>query len=229
MAKLFIFLVFSCFVIVASFVHGSHAVQFTVTNTALGTPGGDRFRAEVGAPYARTVLNSSTTFIWRLLQENAPADRKNIQTVSMFVDDMDGVAYTSNDQIHVSARWFQGLTGDVRRGISGVLYHEMTHVWQWNGNGQAPGGLIEGVADYVRLKAGYVPSHWVKPGQGNRWDQGYDVTARFLDYCNGLKPGFVAQLNKLMRNGYNDNFFVQLLGKPVNQLWADYKAKFNTN
>ncbi|MCI04169.1 peptidase M, partial [Trifolium medium] len=25
----------------------------------------------------------------------------------------------------------------------GVLYHEMTHVWQWNGNGQANGGLIE--------------------------------------------------------------------------------------
>ncbi|KAK6946046.1 basic secretory protein [Dillenia turbinata] len=30
----------------------------------------------------------------------------------------------------------------------------MNHVWQWSGNGQAPGGLIEGFADYTRLKAG---------------------------------------------------------------------------
>ncbi|KAF5814083.1 hypothetical protein HanPI659440_Chr03g0112451 [Helianthus annuus] len=105
-----------------------------------------------------------------------------------------------------------------------TLYHEMTHIWQWNGKGQAPGGLIEGIADYVRLKAGYAPSHWVQPGQGDRWDQGYDVTARFLDYCNGLRDGFVAELNKKMRDGYNDGFFVDLLGKTVDQLWAEYKA-----
>lgn len=65
-----------------------------------------------------------------------------------------------------------------------------------------------------------------KPGQGQKWDQGYDVTARFLDYCESLKGGFVAQLNKLMRSGYSDQFFVQLLGKTVNQLWKDYKAKY---
>ncbi|CAI9101950.1 OLC1v1000123C1 [Oldenlandia corymbosa var. corymbosa] len=228
MAKLSIILV-SCLVSLAAIMQGSHAVQYTVTNTAASTPGGARFQTQIGAPYALTVLTSSTTFIWRTFQENTPADRKNVLTVSVFVDDMDGVAYTSNNQIHVSARYIGGYSGDVRREITGVLYHEMAHVWQWNGNGQAPGGLIEGIADYVRLKAGYAPSHWVKPGQGDRWDQGYDVTARFLDYCNGLKPGFVAQLNKMMRTGYNDGYFVQLLGKPVTQLWVDYKAKFSTN
>ena len=48
----------------------------------------------------------------------------------------------------------------------------------------------------------------------------------FLDYCDGLKNGFVAQLNKQMRTGYSDQFFVQLLGKTVDQLWQDYKAKY---
>jgi len=139
---------------------------------------------------------------------------------------MDGVAYTSNNEIHLSARYVNSYGGDLRKEITGVLYHEMTHVWQWNGNGQANGGLIEGIADYVRLKANYAPSHWVKPGQGNKWDQGYDVTARFLDYCDSLRSGFVAELNKLMRNGYSDQFFVQLLGKTVNQLWTEYKAKY---
>jgi hypothetical protein len=110
--------------------------------------------------------------------------------------------------------------------VTGVLYHETAHVWQWNGQGQANGGLIEGIADYVRLKAGYAPGHWVKPGAGDRWDQGYDVTARFLDYCDSLKPGFVAQLNAKMKGGYSDDLFKQILGKSVQQLWKDYKAKY---
>jgi hypothetical protein len=189
-------------------------------------PGGVRFRDQIGAQYATQTLDSATQFIWKVFQQNTPADRKTVQKVSPFVDDMDGVAYTSNNEIHLSARYVNSYSGDLKNEITGVLYHEMTHVWQWNGNGQANGGLIEGIADYVRLKANYAPSHWVKPGQGNKWDQGYDVTARFLDYCNGLRNGFVAELNKLMRNGYSDQFFVQLLGKTVDQLWKDYKAKY---
>ncbi|KAB1206427.1 hypothetical protein CJ030_MR7G000117 [Morella rubra] len=109
---------------------------------------------------------------------------------------MDGVAYASNNEIH------------------------------WNDNQAAPVGLTEGIADFVRLKAGYAASHWVQPGQGDRWDQGYDVTARFSDYCTSLKSGFVADLNTRLRNGYNVNYFVELLGKSVDQLWSDYKAKY---
>jgi len=38
-----------------------------------------------------------------------------------------------------------------------VIYHEVAHSWQWFGAAdRVPGGLIEGIADYVRLKAGYV-------------------------------------------------------------------------
>ncbi|CAI9304148.1 unnamed protein product [Lactuca saligna] len=202
----------------------SSAVDYSVTNRAAATPGGVKFNNVIGAAYTTQTLGSATSFIWTTFQQNTAADRKNVAQVNVFIDDMDGVAYTSGNEIHVSARYIQGYSGDVKTEITGVLYHEMTHVWQWNGNGQAPGGLIEGIADYVRLKAGYAPSHWVRPGQGNKWDQGYDVTARFLDYCNGRRSGFVAELNKKMRNGYNDGYFVDLLGKSVAQLWAEYKA-----
>ncbi|XP_021753418.1 uncharacterized protein LOC110718815 [Chenopodium quinoa] len=204
------------------------AVTYSVTNSAANTPGGTRFNNEVGTAYARQTLSSATDFIWRTFQQTNPADRKsNVQQVSLIVESMQGVAYTINDQIHLSANYVQSYSGNVKTEVTGVLYHEVTHVWQWTGNGQAPGGLIEGVADYVRLKAGYAPSHWVKPGQGDRWDQGYDVTARFLDYCNSLRNGFVAELNKKMRGGYSDAYFTDLLGKSVNQLWNDYKARFN--
>lgn len=205
----------------------TNAVEYTVTNRAETTPGGIRFTKEIGQDYTKQTSDSATTFIWRIFQQNTPADRKNVDRVSLFIDDMDGVAYASNNEIHISARYIGSYSGNVKEEITGVIYHEMTHIWQWNGNGGAPGGLIEGIADYVRLKARFVPSHWVKPGQGDRWDQGYDVTARFLDYCNSLRNGFVAELNKKLKDGYSANFFVDLLGKTVDQLWSEYKAANN--
>lgn len=126
----------------------------------------------------------------------------------------------------MGADYINGIQGDIKTDFNGVLYHEMVHVWQWSGSG-TPSGLIEGIADFVRLKAGYAPSHWVQPGGGDRWDQGYDVTARFLDYCEGLRSGFVAELNKKIRDTYSADYFVQLLGKNVDQLWSEYKAQYS--
>ncbi|KAB5541287.1 hypothetical protein DKX38_014261 [Salix brachista] len=202
------------------------AVDYTVTNRATGTAGGARFNTDIGVDYSKQTLASATDFIWRTFQQTNAADRKDIQTVNLFIDVMGGVAYAVNNEIHVSDSYIGGYSGDVKKEITGVLYHEMAHIWQWNGNGQAPGGLIEGIADFVRLKANYAPSHWVQPGQGDKWDQGYDVTAKFLDYCNDLKNGFVAELNKKMRTGYSAQYFVDLLGKTVDQLWVDYKARY---
>jgi hypothetical protein len=202
------------------------AVDYTVTNRASATAGGARFTRDIGVDYSKQTLASATDFIWRTFQQSNAADRKNVQTVNLFIDVMGGVAYATNNEIHVSNDYIGNYSGDVRREITGVLYHEMAHIWQWNGNGQTPGGLIEGIADFVRLKANYAPSHWVQAGQGDRWDQGYDVTAKFLDYCNGLRNGFVAELNKKMKTGYSAQYFVDLLGKTVDQLWKDYKAKY---
>ena len=202
------------------------AVDYTVTNRASATSGGARFTRDIGVDYSKQTLASATDFIWRTFQQSNAADRKNVQTVNLFIDVMGGVAYATNNEIHVSNDYIGNYSGDVRREITGVLYHEMAHIWQWNGNGQTPGGLIEGIADFVRLKANYAPSHWVQAGQGDSWDQGYDVTAKFLDYCNGLRNGFVAKLNKKMKTGYNAQYFVDLLGKTVDQLWKDYKAKY---
>ncbi|XP_059644211.1 uncharacterized protein LOC132285980 [Cornus florida] len=216
----------SSLVIILAAMQGIHAVEYNVTNNSTT---GSRYSNEIGDDYSKQTLMSATSFIWGLFQQNCTeGDRKDVKTVSFFIENMDGVAYAENNEIHLSANYIEGYSGDLKREFNGVIYHEMTHIWQWNGDGKADiGGLIEGIADYVRLKADYAPSHWVQPGQGARWDQGYDVTARFLDYCDSLRNGFVADLNKKMKNAYSDNYFVELLGKTVDQLWIDYKAKYN--
>ncbi|XP_022148711.1 uncharacterized protein LOC111017306 [Momordica charantia] len=203
------------------------AVEYTITGNAGGTPGGVRFNNEIGAIYSRQTLEAATNFIWNIFRQSTAADRKNVQTVTLFIDrDYNGVAFADNNQIHISASYIAGYGGDLKREITGILYHEMTHVWQWNGNPSAPGWVIEGIADYVRLKSGYIPGHWVRPGGGRSWEEGYDKTARFFEYLDGRRSGFVAELNRRLRTGYSPDYFVQLLGKPVNQLWAEYKAAF---
>lgn len=205
---------------------GIHALDFVVNNSAEGSDGGTRFDSEIGRANAAKIMDAATQFIWQTFAQQSSADRKNVQTVTLFVESMSGVAYASNDQIHLSAEYVANYQGDVKNEITGVLYHEMTHVWQWNGKGGAPSGLIEGIADYVRLTAGFAPSHWVKPGSGDKWDHGYDVTAYFLQYCDTVASGFVAQMNWKLRDGWDLVFFNDLTGKSVDELWKDYKAKY---
>ncbi|CAA0826466.1 Plant basic secretory protein (BSP) family protein [Striga hermonthica] len=220
MAKLLLIISFLA-ILLAS--RGILAIDYTFTNTTVSR----KFDKEIGKNYTLQIMNESTTFIWKTFNQTSPADRKSVQNVSLFIDVMKGVAYTIDNQIHFSAGYIQNYSGNVSNEFTGILYHEMTHVWQYDGKGRAPSGLIEGIADFVRLKANLAPKHWVKPGDGDKWNQGYDVTAYFLDYCNDQKKGFVAELNKMMKDGFSKKYFQALLGKTVNELWKEYKTIYN--
>ncbi|TVT97544.1 hypothetical protein EJB05_57207, partial [Eragrostis curvula] len=203
------------------------AVTFDVKNNATATLGGERFDLDYGLDYAGQVLSAAAFFTWGVFNQTCPADRRPNDRVSLVVTDADGIAFTDGSTIVLNAGYVYNYTGDVKTEVTGVLFHESVHVWQWGlQDYDAHWWIFEGVADFVRLKAGYIPAHWVQPGQGSSWDKGYDVTARFLDYCDSLSPGFVAVLNSKLKDGYSDGYFVQILGKCVQELWQDYKAKY---
>lgn len=90
------------------------------------------------------------------------------RSVTLVLRDMDGVAYTTSleidddhKEIHLSTKYIERQSESRQEEeIMGVLVHEMVHCWQHSGLGSAPVGLTEGVADWVRLKAGYAPPHW---------------------------------------------------------------------
>ncbi|PNT67621.1 uncharacterized protein LOC100829117 [Brachypodium distachyon] len=205
------------------------AVTFEVSNTASSTAGGQRFDQAFGLDYSKQVLSDASTFIWAIFNQPSEADRRPVDTVTLVVEDIgERIAFTIGNGIHLGAQYVGGISGDVKTEVSGVLYHEAVHVWQWGlQDYDVHPWIFEGIADYVRLKADYVPGHWVAAGGGDKWDKGYDVTARFLDYCDSLKAGFVAEMNGKLRDGYSDDYFVQILGKSVEQLWNDYKAKYS--
>lgn len=153
---------------------------------------------------------------------------------------MDGVAYTTgidldpeqHKEIHFSSHYIASISPDRRsHEIEGVIIHELVHCYQYNGHGHAPGGLIEGVADWVRLGAGLAPPHWQKGDEvKGKWDAGYQHTAYFLQYLEErFGEGTVRRLNEGLRTSkYEEkSFWTGILGRPVEQLWEDYKKQAN--
>ncbi|KAL3675429.1 hypothetical protein R1sor_025377 [Riccia sorocarpa] len=198
------------------------AINFSVDNAALNTPGGQRFDKELGNDAMIGVLQNAQAFI-----ENAfsMAPTKNIAQVTLHVESFDGVAFSYfGGDIHLSSDYVEnnnpGNSQALKTEITGVLYHEETHVLQ-NSNG-APSGVIEGVADFIRLRAGYAV--WERR-QGGKWDDGYSTTAFFFDWIDSTQTDdFVNKLNqKLGITPWNVNFFVDLTGKDVDTLWQEYQ------
>ncbi|CAN0927032.1 hypothetical protein LINGRAHAP2_LOCUS35655 [Linum grandiflorum] len=208
---------------------GIFPVTYTVHNIANHTLGGARFNKQIGPQTAVITMAAATNFTWTIFNQTAnhPTERKNITEITLFIDCEDVAAETKNTTIHLSAGFIGGYARNLRRQFNGVMYQEVAGIWQWDARGQAPAGLVSGIAHFVRLQARYGTVEFAKPGEGDRWDQGNGVTARFLGYCEKMKKGFVGELNKKMRHGYTDGFFLDLLGKSVDHLWSNYKEKFH--
>lgn len=188
------------------------------------------------------------------------------RSVTVFLRDYSGVAYTTgtelddaHKEIHVSLPYIQHCTSgpsakdDPLHELVGVLTHELVHCYQHTAPPDShehsdksiprpPGGLIEGIADFVRLKAGLEPPHWKQPlsaaERAPKWDAGYQHTAYFLAWIEDFRvgKGAVGMLNdRLLRVGYVGEkekegtvdqgriaFWKGLFGVGVEQLWEEY-------
>ncbi|KAJ5135418.1 uncharacterized protein N7515_004696 [Penicillium bovifimosum] len=187
------------------------------------------------------------------------------RSVTVFLRDYSGVAYTTgtelddaHKEIHVSLPYIEDCTSgpsakeDPLHELVGVLTHELVHCYQHTAPPDSaetgdekmprpPGGLIEGIADFVRLKAGLEPPHWKRPvsaaDRPPKWDMGYQHTAYFLAWLEDVRVGrgAVGLLNdRLLRVGYlgegeRENvgeqdlpFWKGLFGVGVDDLWEEY-------
>lgn len=175
------------------------------------------------------------------LPRSRPAPRKvhipGTRSVTLILRSMDGVAYTTgldldddHKEIHMSLSYVSHVSssnkGDkskIRHELLGVICHELVHCFQWNALGTAPGGLIEGIADWVRLKAGLGAAHWKK--EHTKWDAGYQTTGYFLDWIeSSYGEGSVRKLNQTLRDTEydEDKFWTSLFGQSVDRLWELY-------
>ncbi|PNY26037.1 Uncharacterized protein TCAP_04031 [Tolypocladium capitatum] len=206
----------------------------------LAHPGAPLFLDSVNATRC---LTTAIANLLRLLYTTPPAGPGSAtvpptRSVTLILRDMSGVAYTTgsdldNDhkEIHFSLSYLEGIpAARAAREIAGVVTHELVHCYQYDGFGTCPGGLIEGVADWVRLRCGLAPPHWVRDAAGS-WDAGYQKTAYFLDYLEGrFGNGLVRRVNEKLRVKKYDEaaFWTELTGASVDVLWKAYGESLKT-
>jgi hypothetical protein len=179
-----------------------------------------------------SILEKAVIGVLNLLytsQSTLPTTR----SVTLVLRDIDGVAYTTgldldddHKEIHFSTKHIERVSGEHReKEIIGVIRHEMVHCWQWNAKGTCPGGLIEGIADFVRLRGDLGPPHWKHSWRDCEWDAGYERTAYFLDYLERrFGYGTVIRINERLRDREYDecSFWIHCCGLEISTLWSDY-------
>jgi hypothetical protein len=186
---------------------------------------------------ASTALATAVQSVLTLLYHTPDYPTTTVPTtrsVTLILRSMGGVAYTTgteldddHKEIHFSLDYIHKAIADDRKTdeIMGVLTHEMVHCYQYNAFGTCPGGLIEGIADWVRLNAKLSPPHWKKEASG-KWDAGYQHTGYFLEYLERrFGKGTIMRLNEKLRieKYHEKKFWTGLCGRPVEQLWGDYQ------
>jgi hypothetical protein len=128
----------------------------------------------------------------------------------------------------------QAKGGDVTQEIRGILLHEMTHMYQnddkalGEGTYAQLGNVIEGIADFVRIRAGYPPAGAV-PSKSGAWDDaGYWKPAFFLLWIDHQYADFLYRLNLSMTAGdgvaWTPDSITDLTGKSVSDLWTGYQG-----
>lgn len=168
-------------------------------------------------------------------------DVPKVRSVTIKLREMDGVAYTTgldldsdHKEIHCSLHYLARNCDQplkFRDETIGVITHEMVHCFQHNCKGTAPGGLIEGIADFVRSRSGLAPPHWKRTPEhrGNKWDDGYEKTAWFLEWLEEIRgAGMISRMNETMgRVVYKEeDFWPELFGETVETLWKRYKESW---
>ncbi|CAK4033942.1 Hypothetical predicted protein [Lecanosticta acicola] len=159
----------------------------------------------------------------------ADSRRPGTRSVTFIIRELDGVAYTigtdldeDHKEIHINLNYIKDKD---RHEILGVICHELVHCFQWNAEGSCPGGLIEGIADWVRLNAGLAAKHWKRSADG-KWDGGYQHTGYFLQYLERrFGPGTVRRINGCLCKGKYDEkqmFEDCCSGHHVDELWKEY-------
>lgn len=176
-----------------------------------------------------------------------------IRSISLHIRSFPGVAYTTtcdpplyynadhragkskesvggtHKAIHFSADYIEKLPEErIQEELLGVILHEMVHCFQYDGAGSVPSGVIEGIADYVRMKGELAPPHWATQRMADRWDAGYATTAYFLDFlCIAVLPDLIPLLNSSLATAqWNDGKLLRdMLGVDVEEVWKGYRVE----
>jgi Peptidase of plants and bacteria len=210
--------------------------KFTLKQTDMG-PKGMLFTEAVNGN-AEAFVQQIGREVCRVLYRRADEVRA-ANAIELNIRDYDGVAAKWGDigdiGVEISTRHLQNVKNegrDVRAEISGILHHEMTHMYQ---NDDKPEGtftglanMYEGIADAVRIRNGFPPAG-AQPDKNGRWqDKAYAGQAFFWLYIDTAQPDFLYKLNATMKGRDGRPWAVTeiqtISGKSADQWWTEYQG-----
>lgn len=125
----------------------------------------------------------------------------------------------------------------IRDEIDGILFHEVTHGYNnspltTDGYGDVGPfwAYTEGLADAVRIGAGFHKTRQPDVDSSREWLGGYTTSGFFLHYVNEMiDPQFLRKFNQSARDlgEYSwswDNAFRSITNRGVQDVWDEYKA-----
>jgi hypothetical protein len=204
-------------------------------------PKGQTFLTAMGGSPASVeqILQGIGRDICRTLYRSA-AEVRPANEIQLTIEDYDGVAGKSGDIgkifVSISTRHIENVKNqgrDVAKEIKGILYHEMTHMYQNDdkpeGNWPGLAAYYESDADAVRIRFGFAPDGCRPGNKGGRWEQ--------KSYCSGgwwwlwvdtKHPDFLYKLNILMKGrdmkAFTPEDATAIAGVSLDALWTEYKT-----
>ncbi|XP_008782150.2 uncharacterized protein LOC103701759 [Phoenix dactylifera] len=181
---------------------------------------------------SRLILNSSD-FIERVLYPSELYPRKPVRRVTLQL-----AIQNLNEFVSVSSGRRPGdfvilvspsvmAEANVQISMASAVQRGMAQVWLWNGRGGAPPSLLNAMAEYLTMAARLI--HHLKPNdfsiasKTSCWgDRSYIDDARFLQYCEEQRHGFIARLNRAMQGQWDEHMVDSALGSPSRQLCSAY-------
>jgi hypothetical protein len=121
--------------------------------------------------------------------------------------------------------------------IDGILFHELTHGYNNSplttdqyGNGGPFWAYTEGIADAVRIGAGFHKTRQPDVNNPRKWLGGYTTSGFFLHYVSEkIDPEFLLKFNQSAKDlgDYSwswDNAFKSITNRGVQDVWDEYKT-----
>ncbi|CAN6336697.1 unnamed protein product [Urochloa humidicola] len=101
----------------------------------------------------------------------------------------------------------------------------VARMWLWDGRGAAPSRVTEAMVEYLAAAAGgEVSATALSASEEEDGGEHWCMSARFLRHLEGQREGFVARLNRAMRDRWSDAAVDAALGAPARLACAAYRA-----
>jgi hypothetical protein len=147
--------------------------------------------------------------------------------IQIEISEFDGVATVGNGVIRLSSRHLQLIndTGeDVGSEIRGIICYMIAIMYQIHFDVPDTNWVWQGVANYVRHRAGFFPLD--ERSKGGSYRNGYEYSGFFFVWLEQQNPGFVYKLNQSFKDGeaWDPQIFETLTGKSLDDLWDEYQT-----